>query len=373
MTLFPEPPFNTQFLHAVNLLNRTSNSWPALRNLVILSAPIPIIDATEETSVEKNNNPAETALSALSHVSDGASSAGLVSSNEELDEIATSHLKYLLLPFLIASAHADWQGEQGPRLQHLNAASEHLTSFFTAMDRLSLLHENDRERVLSDAVERQTSSPASETREQKIIRFKAEKEADCRLSLLLERAHAKCGIGSTNLKRTSAPEDGNDDTEEVVRDATLVILQSAVRRALDLHVAVQREIPLLQWAERQRGRGVDPRERAERSRPRGPPPAAIPGMPPTFRVVSDREQERTNVFRPSHLLPTYTVEEWGLIEAQHMAKKEQEKKQNEVVAKRHVEEEDSDGDEAEDRDTLEKRRWDDWKDDHNRGSGNTIR
>ena len=97
------------------------------------------------------------------------------------------------------------------------------------------------------------------------------------------------------------------------------------------------------------------------------------GMPATFQIVNEREKIREGVFRPSHSLPTYTVEEWGEIEAKRLREVEMEKKRQEEEERRRKEGEDSDGDEAVDRETMEARRWDAWKDDHNKGSGNTIR
>lgn len=375
MSTLSEYPLDIQFAHAVSLLNRTANDWPSLEQLTNLSCSRAKGSSVQLVGTEADETPAQKALSALSEVSENASLASVLSTNEDLDEIGTSHLKYLLLPFLIASAHADWQGEQGARLQHLSSALEHLTAFFMGMDRLRLLPLRDRDRVLGDASEQQTEPPV-ETREEKIVRFKAEKAAQLRLSLLIERMRARKTVLTAGNeygaeRSISHDVDADTDEEEIIREATLVLLRSAVHRALDLHGALLREIPLLQWAQRQRSRGVDPRERVERARPRGPPPSVVPGMPPSFRIVSERERERANVFRPSHSLPTYSVEEWGRIEAERLAQAEQEKQQKDVVAKRQTEEDESSDDD--DHTLKEKRRWDDWKDDHNRGSGNTIR
>jgi len=94
-------------------------------------------------------------------------------------------------------------------------------------------------------------------------------------------------------------------------------------------------------------------------------------MPSTFKIVSQKDEIKKNVFKPSHQLPTYTVEEWGEIELANMQKKEQEKKDAEIFKAKIAAEENSD-DEA-DRETMEKRSWDNWRDENNKGSGNTMR
>lgn len=380
MTSFSDLTLNEQFARAITLFNRTPDSWPALEHLANLSlssanatalsritpspthfqTAAPSSTTLSTTREQQEQQPADLALGAFSELAANVSNASVISSNEELDEIATSHLKFVLLPFLTACTHAAWQGAPDDRLQHLNRASEYLTAFFTSVDRLSLLDKPDRDRMLGDAAERQEAPPAI-TRDEKIRRYKAEKEAERRLMALFEHARSH----DTDI-------DAEAD-EESMREATLVILQSAVRRALDTHGMLTREMEILRWAQKQRARGHDPRERAERAKPRAPP--SVPGMPNTFRIVNEREKERDAVFRPSHSLPTYTVEEWGEIQAQRLAEAEREKQQGGVSAKQNAdgEDEDSDDDEVAQRQLAEKRRWDDWKDENNRGSGNTIR
>lgn len=367
-------PLNQQFARAIALFNCTSDAWPALGHLANLASPHNTAEeVTQSTTADSDTQAADSAIAALCECQSTVSVASVLSANEQLDEIATAHVKYIVIPFVTASAHAQWQGEPHLRLQHLESASAYLTAFFTSVDTLGLLPAADREHVLGDSADGDARPVGAASREEKIRRYKADKETERRLSTLFERVRHvdvhEVGRGATH----TSDEHGADDDEEVVRDASLLLLESAIRRAVDLHASLLREMELLRWAQRQRARGVDPREKAERARPRGPPPSVVPGMPPSFRVVNERERERAAVFRPSHSLPTYTVEEWGEIEAQRLAEAESENQSKEVAAKRKKEEEDSDDDEAVNLETMEKRRWDNWKDEHNRGSGNTIR
>lgn len=295
---------------------------------------------------------------ALEHVralSDAVERAGLISSNEALDEVPTRCLKYLLVSYLAARALLAWHGEQDERLGKLREARGELMAFLTVVDRFGMLSEQERDRVLDDTPE--AVMTPTQVREDKIARFKAEKEAERKMRVLMERASTR-GL--------------EDDDEEGERDAALTILQSAVRRALDGLSSLDQEMEILRYGARQRARGVDPREKATRARPKGPPPG-MGGLPASFRIVSEREKVREGVFRPSHSLPTYTVEEWGEIEMQRAVQAEQEKRDAEIVKARRAAEEDSDGDEAANRETMEKRDWDNWRDSINKGSGNTMR
>lgn len=283
-------------------------------------------------------------------------SAALISKNDHLEDVGTQSIKFLLVPYLFARLHSSFQGEQPERLAHLEKSKAALVEFFEGLDRLDLLDQNARDQVLDDNVE--VARTPHQTREEKILRFKAEKAAEKKLTEIFER-------------RVSHSYSIEDD-EETLRECSLTIVQSAVRKGLDSVSSISQEIEILQFAARSRAKGIDPRAKSAASR-KTAAASAIPGMPPTFQVVNNREEIRKGVFRPSHSLPTYTVEEWGEIEAANAAKKEQDKRNADIVKARQAAEEDSEGDEVADRETMEKRNWDNWRDENNKGSGNTTR
>ncbi|CAN8071566.1 unnamed protein product, partial [Agarophyton chilense] len=306
--------------------------------------------------------PADAAIAACDAAIDGVRVAALLSRNESLCELPTPCLRFLLLHYLRAAALHAWQGDPSARLHHLQLCDAALDVFFVQVDAYALLGETERRHVLPDA-ERvdDESSPSTlapaQRREQKIARFRLERAAEARLNALLD-----------GLERRGDAD--RDDADQ--REAWLLLLKSAVRRALDLFATLREEIAILRFAERQRAKGMDPRVKADQARASAPS-AVLPHMPPTFRIVNERQRERDAVFRPSHSLPTYTVEQWGEIEAQRLARVEMDKSEKDIAAKRRSEQEDSDGEDAVLRQTMEARRWDDWKDEHNKGSGNTIR
>lgn len=331
---------DSMFAIAVSHFQQIDNHWPALSYLSRIpppprrTTPLPLDAAT-------------TAINHLTQLFTAVSQAALISSNESLDEISTPSLKYLLLPYLIARAHAQVHGD--PYLRHaaLTDSRRWLSIFFKRVDKLDLLSQEERDAALEETPIRAMSP--SERRETKIARFREEKETERKLEILRQRAS-----------------DSALDDDEAERELVLTVLGSGIRRALDFLDGLEQEMEVLKFAVREMEKGVDPREKAEKMRPRGKP-EGMGGLPATFRIVSERERIKEGVFRPSHSLPTYTVEEWGRIEMERLARR------NRDIVKARMEPEDSDEEEAIEVERKEKSRWDDWKDEHNKGSGNTIR
>ena len=85
----------------------------------------------------------------------------------------------------------------------------------------------------------------------------------------------------------------------------------------------------------------------------------------------ERARLQEGVFRPTVALPTMTVEQFGLQERQRML--EREAKQREVEAERAAAQaaKDDRAEEETDEELQKQRAWDDWKDDHPYGSGNS--
>ena len=81
------------------------------------------------------------------------------------------------------------------------------------------------------------------------------------------------------------------------------------------------------------------------------------------------ERIRSEVFRPSHILPTMTVEQAGEIERREMM--ERQRAQAENAARRAREESEMTQEEREERDLAKARSWDEFKDDNPFGHGNS--
>ena len=104
------------------------------------------------------------------------------------------------------------------------------------------------------------------------------------------------------------------------------------------------------------------------------PTVAMPSLPSSLfanRKESVVRDARSALFRPSHILPTMSIEEAGEIELRELMErtalsKEREKRKS-VLESAKTE------DELSDEKLYEKRRWDDWKDDNPFGAGNSRR
>ncbi len=344
---------NAQFKHAVEALATVDEPWIALS--VLAQTDLRAASLSRKSSKEKSVEPFLFAKERLGAVETGAHLAGVISKNETLEDVSTSSIKFLLIPYLFARLHCAYQGEQSERLLNLKQGRRYLIQYFEAMDNLGLLSSEDSERYLDNSIE--VKLTPQQAREQKINRFKAEKAATQKLEQIVQR----------RITHGSAAEELD---EEHLREAALTVIQSSIRKGLDEIASIDQEISILEFATRERAKGRDPRVKGDAAR-RAAPATVIEGMPPTFKIVSRKEEIRQGVFRPTHTLPTYTVEEWGEIELANAKKKEKERADAEIVRARQTAEEDSDA-EA-DKETMEKRSWDDWRDEHNKGSGNTMR
>jgi immunoglobulin-binding protein 1 len=357
-----EASLDALFGRAAALVWSVSDPWPGVEYLAARERQA--LPPRAPTSGEAAAAASEAATEAVCAAAAAAEAASLISANDTLEDLPTRSLRFVLLPFLAAAARIGWQGDLSRRLDAVADARRELMVFLHSVDALGLLGETDRDRVLDDMPEL-VQTPA-ERREALIARHRAEKAAGERLELLL----ARHGMRSSSDNEGGG---GDDADEEHEREGMLTILQSAVRRSMQAIASIDRELEVLRYAVASQARGVDPAKMAAQERPKGPPPG-MGGLPSSFRIVADkREEARKGVFRPDASIPTYTVEEWGEFEMQRAAAAEHEKRHREAVKARATADEDSDGDEAVDRETYEKRKWDRFTDEHNKGSGNSVR
>lgn len=303
------------------------------------------------TSEEEENTPQEIATS-LAQLERQVSSLGLFSSNETEDDIATNKIKYLLVPYLEAVALLGCHGDdREERLKCVSRAKELLEMFLGRVDGYGFVKGADGDVLRGEKVDVEGMNPG-DRRMMKIERYKREKRVKEKL----------VGIYGV-LKRGDA-----DADEEIMREGLCLVMGSVVRDGLDMLGECEEEKRILEYAVRFQREGREP------PKPEPRKPTGIGGLPANFVITDKREQLRSEVFRPSHSLPTYTVEEWGEIEARRMLEASKKQKESEAAKAAVKENEDEDAnDNIADRETYKAREWDDWKDEHNKGSGNTLR
>lgn len=346
---------------------------------------------------------------------------GLFSSNETKDDISTTNIKYILVPYYLGELIE--RIAQDDRLQILKASQAKLKEFISFCEAMELVPEEELE-----AVAQARPTAFADQRARKIARFKRQRAAESKLQEIQERKERRGR--STRAAALSAPveageEDVLDDDGEEEREAWLTTISLAVCKALDLlEMLKKEEVMLSAVKERQLKKGgeeefsqavLDERSkkaeswhrdaavRAQYTKPAQPITCAtfaqdvLEGrakaseahehkhQPMIFGpaslvgggLTSERERMAAQVFQPMHRLPTMSIEEAGLKEMEMMNKWQERNvklmeeansawyKDNRKLGPS-VEDDEDDDDDA----VQRARAFDDWKDDNPRGAGN---
>ena len=161
-------------------------------------------------------------------------------------------------------------------------------------------------------------------------------------------------------------EDSPPDLDETEREAWLLRVTAAAVRAMDAQRMGALEISMLSLRAAQEAAGEGQSALPATS------PATIPAdlaAAAADLLRPERGRLAAGVFRPGHNLPTMSVEQWGEREMVRMA--EQQKRAAAAAAAEGEGEDERDENGEGDAEALKQRKWDDWKDDHPFGSGNS--
>ncbi|XP_057507904.1 PP2A regulatory subunit TAP46 [Actinidia eriantha] len=355
---------------------------------------------------------------ALRHCEEMISKLGLFSSNETKDDISTTNLKYMLVPYYLAELTE--KIAEYDRIQVTKASQTKLKEFISFCEAMELVSEEE----LQFSAQAGPNSSADQ-RAKKIARFKRQRAAESKLLEIKERKERRGR--STKATALSTPvesgeEDELDDDGEEERETWLTTVSLAICKAFDLLEMLKKEEEMLSAIKEKQlqegGKEIsqvllddrtkraeawhrDAAARAQYTRPAQPitcatfaqdviegrakasqvhehkhqplifGPASLVGGNPS----SERERMAAQVFQPSYRLPTMSIEEAGLREMEMMNNfQERNAKLMEEAnsswykdnPKSRPGEEDEDDDAAEEK----ARAWDDWKDDNPRGAGN---
>ncbi|NXJ78091.1 IGBP1 protein, partial [Trogon melanurus] len=283
----------------------------------------------------------------------------LFSENEELDEIASADLRYLLVPALLGALTVK-QVDLSKRLEHLESARAQFWSFLklcrsygigdfqlppAAAPSPSSGEEDGGSPSPRGPVTAQPSLVAMAlSRKTKIERYNQKKELESKLASL----------------RTSV-ESGQAD-EDQVREFYILELKKWINTSLEEIESIDEEMVLL------RSRG------AVKQSPAAPPGASRPGRTPLKPFILTRDAAQARLFGAGYPgLPTMTVDDWyeqrrrqGVAPGQTVPQRAPGVTDEELQKQQQEKKEEEDDEEA-----LQKARsWDDWKDTHFRGYGN---
>ncbi|TGJ79493.1 hypothetical protein E0Z10_g9277 [Xylaria hypoxylon] len=303
----------------------------------------------------------------------------LFSTNESVEDIATSDLPYLLVLYHIAGL-VQRVSTSSPLERNgiLTSAREVYERFLHLLDIYSILSPQDS-KLFAEYTEQPTSFSTISTkdpnarRNAKIANFKAEKELKQKLAYM------------RNSPRYM--EDGGD--EEAVRELHLANIALSVHVTFQGLESINREMEILVDAPmplipqhttieedvRRRKELIDNDGHSEKlDTPlrlqagfKGPL-LSKEGKPlRPFTLVGDRQELQRGVFRPGHNLPTMSIDEYL----------EEERRRGGIIegggeASGRQPEPDEDNMEKADAETMKAREWDEFQESNPRGSGNTL-
>ncbi|EGW30771.1 uncharacterized protein SPAPADRAFT_142674 [Spathaspora passalidarum NRRL Y-27907] len=293
---------------------------------------------------------------------------GLFTDNEQLSELNTSYITFLNVDYYLGTLNALVMENRSTILKLSNSQ---LIQFLKQLSNYQILDKNQQNKLdlFKKSPDNVINNHSSISREEKISNYKAERELSSKLEVL-DRYY----------------NDDNDEIEhfdeEIVRQVFVDQLKLHALKAYSLIVSNALELKVL--------------ESKPNYVPPPPPPPAQDKREPTrendygfttkletlpttatsisqlvsrsgkilqpFTITSERQRLKDKVFGTGQVLPSMSVEEYLDYELSHgklMKDEVKDKPQDEDY-------ESEEDDEAQ----LEKRRWDDWKDDNPKGAGN---
>ena len=260
--------------------------------------------------------------------------------------------------------------------------------------------------------EGQNADPGT-ARADKVARFRRERAIRARLEELESTRRRRAEEALLNADWDDEDPDASPEDEVEERERWTLLIEDAVAKSLDNVTHLARELEMIAARdELAAARPAGPRAAGGVDAPgRGvytlmPDGAVVPGFndassgcassiggQPTGRQTASvpaelmeslrrmygtgvaggsarsAERIRSEVFRPSHILPTMTVEQAGEIERREMMERQREQAEN--AARRAREESEMTREEREERDLAKARSWDEFKDDNPFGHGNS--
>ncbi|XP_071497805.1 immunoglobulin-binding protein 1-like [Diadema antillarum] len=326
-----------------------------------------IIQTQLENSSEPSNSSAfqgklKEAISHLEEATHRVNELSLFSRNEDIEELPTAHIRYLLLPALLGDLSLRLMGEE--RLDVVERSKAYFVDYIRRCRDYGITKEEVPEDPSPDAPPQSAPGIGGArpnlmamqcNREDKIRRYKEAKEREQKLNAL--------GTWEEVAKRD----------EDVQREFYLLVLKKWVGTALEQLSSIQQEREILQHMAKMkkssgnRGNGDgDSRRDAPQQQPQRKP------MKPFILTKDALQAQVFGAGYPS--IPTMTLDEFyekeireGKIKLDSQNPSQQ--SEREAAEARDIKKEMEI--ETDDPEALRKaREWDEWKDDHKRGWGN---
>ncbi|KAG1139155.1 hypothetical protein G6F37_010169 [Rhizopus arrhizus] len=285
----------------------------------------------------------------------------LFSDNEIIDDINTNDLKFILISAYLGDLTLKLNGKDN-RANILEQAKIFIQNFLTTCQTHELVNKEDI--TVMQQLEVNKKPAVAQQREQKIARYKREKE--------LKQTTQQLRQQLDEIKQ----DDEDRDVDEMERDWVQYLIQLEIMKALENWNAIEQEMVMLKEMEIMR-------EMMEKRGQSSTSPTAVDqvssranwgrdkpllnkeGRPlQPFVITGKREQLKNQVFGPGYNLPTMTIDQYL----------EQEMERGNIIqggGEPPEKEEIDDNDyEALDAETMKKREWDEFVEANPRGAGN---
>ncbi|EPX72020.1 TAP42 family protein [Schizosaccharomyces octosporus yFS286] len=275
--------------------------------------------------------------------------ARLFSLNEDIDEVKTSELRYLLLDFEVAKCMEQWM--QNDRLKVIEYSKTCYENFLRICEGYGL-----------KPLPISSFTKDTDARSTKIARYKLRKDIENEIGSMTkehiqdEELERKVWINKIQM----AIEDTVDDMRHI--EMEIQILKSLEKQAHEKDISQSQET-LRKEEQRNQDRNtwkLDSLTKESLLDPKNRP------IQP-FTIVSDRNAKSKNVFGPGYNLPTMSVDEYLDEEAKRGNIISQKDNQNQQGSS-----EDEDDNDIADAKTMKARYWDEYTEANPRGSGNTM-
>lgn len=292
----------------------------------------------------------------------------VISARDDFDDIHSENLKYVFLPFLAAHVMVE-KPDMTNRMHILRRCRVYLSEYVHFMAKLNILRENE-----ATYWERETEGTLGERRSFKV--------SSASYSIGLKKALCAVFTSSNAIEQFFGRVNANMlQDEDTYRSKLLDIARLFSVEAINTLDMIKSELSMLE-------RRKDVPGYKDNRMELGQEVKTNVHKKPWFVRIDDVSKldyatahllYKSMVFTPGHRLPEISLEECARIEMEMDVNtigcgKRENNKGNINVSHEVLSSESSDEDsDANSEDTKEKAKWDDWKDDHPKGSGNKNR
>jgi immunoglobulin-binding protein 1 len=219
----------------------------------------------------------------------------LFSSNESIEEIATSNVKYLLLPAILADLTL--KSQKNERLEAIQTAEIYYNDFIQRLNDYQIcdikIKRSDEDQngdskdsqVVSSVATSTSLESAARNRNEKINRYKAGKELDNQLKEFREK-----------MSQTKGPVD-----DEILREYWITLLKRWINFSLDELNSIDLEKPVLKHMLQMKAMGIDHKKQAPTKSDKTP-------LRPIIIARNEAQKKVYGLGYPS--IPTVSVDEF---------------------------------------------------------------